>query len=139
MSGVNNIPIADLVSKISEELTDYQRSVVDKAITEETKKSMKSLVEKTKATAPVGKRTKHYRDNISSKVLNKSDSALGLNYSELWYVKGSDYRLSHLLNNGHALRDGGRFEGTKFITKATDEIETAYLENLKKAIENGGR
>lgn len=137
--GVNNIPIADLVSKISEELTDYQRSVVDKAITEETKKSMKSLVEKTKATAPVGKRTKHYRDNISSKVLNKSNSAHGLNYSELWYVKGSDYRLSHLLNNGHALRDGGRFEGTKFITKATDEIETAYLENLKKAIENGGR
>lgn len=139
MSGVNNIPIADLVSKIAEELTDYQRSVVDKAITEETKKSMKDLVEKTKATAPVGKRTKHYRDNISSKVLNKSSSAHGLNYSELWYVKGSDYRLSHLLNNGHALRDGGRYEGTKFITKATDEIETAYLENLKKAIENGGR
>ena len=138
MSGVNNIPIVDLVSKISEELTDYQRSVVDKAITEETKKSMKELVQKTKATAPVGKRTKHYRDNISSKVLNKSNSAHGLNYSELWYVKGSDYRLSHLLNDGHAKKNGGRVEGTKFITKATDEIETAYLENLKKAIENGG-
>lgn len=139
MSGVSNISIADLVSKISEELTDYRRNVVDKVITEETKKSMKELVQKTKATAPVGKRTKHYRDNISSKVLTKNDSGYGLNYTELWFVKGSDYRLSHLLNNGHALRDGGRFEGTKFITKATDEIETAYLENIKKAIENGGR
>lgn len=138
MSGVNNISIDDLVSKISEELTGYQRTVIDKVVTEETKKSMKDLVEKTKATAPVGKRTEHYRDNISSKVLNKSNLGYGLNYSELWYVKGSDYRLSHLLNNGHALRDGGRYEGTKFITKATDEIETAYLENLKKAIENGG-
>ena len=139
MGGVNNIPIADFVSALSEELTDYQRSVVDKVVAEETKKSMKNLVEKTKATAPVGNRTKHYRDNISSKVLNKSNSGFGLNYSELWYVKGSDYRLSHLLNNGHALRDGGRYEGTQFITKATSEIETAYLENLKKAIENGGR
>lgn len=139
MSGTNNIPIADLVSKLSEELTDYQRNVIDKVVIEETKKSMSDLVEKTKVTARVGKRTKHYRDSISSKVLNKSDSGYGLNYSELWYVKGSDYRLSHLLNNGHALRDGGRFEGTKFITKAADEIETAYLENLKKAIENGGR
>lgn len=139
MSGVSNISIADLVSKISEELTDYRRNVVDKVVAEETKKSMKELVQKTKATAPVGKRTKHYRDNISSKVLTKNDSGYGLNYTELWFVKGSDYRLSHLLNNGHALKDGGRFEGTKFITKAADEIETAYLENIKKAIENGGR
>ena len=120
-------------------MDDYRRDVIDKAVTEETKKAMKDLVQKTKATAPVGTRTKHYRDNISSKVLNKSNKTYGLNYSELWYVKGSDYRLSHLLNNGHALRDGGRYEGTKFITKATDEVETAYLENLKKAIENGGR
>jgi hypothetical protein len=139
MSGVNNIPITDLVSAISEELKDYQRNVINKVVAEETKKAMKDLVQKTKATAPVGKRTKHYRDNISSKVLNKSDLGLGLNYSELWYVKGSDYRLSHLLNNGHAKRNGGRVEGTKFITKATDEVETAYLESLKKAIENGGR
>ena len=38
MSAVNNIPIADLVSKLSEELTDYQRSVIDKAVVKETKK-----------------------------------------------------------------------------------------------------
>lgn len=139
MSGVNNISIADFVSKLSEELTNYHKNVIDKVITEETKKSMRDLVQKTKATAPVGKRTKHYRDSITSKVLQKNDLGYGISYSELWYVKGPDYRLSHLLNNGHALRDGGRFEGTKFITKATDEIETSYLENLKKAIENGGR
>lgn len=139
MSRKNEISVDALVSKISEELTYYQRSVIDKAMTEETKKSMKELVQKTKATAPVGKRTKHYRDSITSKVLHKSDLGYGVRYRELWFVKGSDYRLSHLLNNGHALRNGGRVKGTGFITKATDEIETAYLENLKKAIENGGR
>jgi hypothetical protein len=139
MSGVNNIPIADFVSALEDELTDYQHTVIEQAVTEETDKAMKDLVEKTQVTAPVGRRTKHYRDNISSKVLNKTKSGYGLNYRKLWYVKGSDYRLSHLLNNGHAKKNGGRVEGTKFITKATEEVETAYIENLKKAIENGGR
>ena len=138
MSVKRGISVDDLVSTISEELSGYQRNVVDKVVVEETKKSMKELVQKTKATAPVGKRTKHYRDNIASKVLQKSNNAIGSSYSEVWYVKGSDYRLSHLLNNGHAKKNGGRVEGTKFITKATDEVETAYLENIKKAIENGG-
>lgn len=139
MSKKNEISVDALASKLSEELSYYQRSVIDKALTEETKNAMKELVQKTKATAPVGKRTKHYKDSISSKVLHKSDLGFGVRYRELWYVKGPDYRLSHLLNNGHAKRNGGRVEGTQFITKATDEIETAYLENLKKAIENGGR
>ena len=139
--GVKNVPIVNLESAISEALKEYQRDVVNNAVITETKIAMKDLVEKTKATAPVGNRTKHYRDNISSKVNQKADDSLGvgLRYGELWYVKAPDYRLSHLLNNGHALRNGGRYEGTQFITKATDEVETAYLENLKKAIENGGR
>ena len=137
---VNNVPIDNLESVISEALKHYQRDVVNNAIVSETKIAMKSLVEKTKTTAPVGNRTKHYRDNIASKVNQKTeDAGYNLKYGELWYVKGPDYRLSHLLNNGHALRDGGRYEGTQFITKATDEVESAYIESLKKAIENGGR
>lgn len=134
----NNIAIGDIATAIAEELNNYRREVVDKAVMVETKKSMKALVKQTKATAPVGKRAKHYKDNIASKVQDKKIAAYGTSYSEVWYVKGADYRLSHLLNNGHALRNGGRYEGTKFITKATEEVETAYLENLKKAIENGG-
>lgn len=138
MARKNEISVDALVSKISEELTYYQQSVIDKAVQDETKKAMKTLVQKTKETAPVGKRRKHYKDNITSKVLHKSARGYGVRYRELWYVKGPDYRLSHLLNNGHALRNGGRFDGTKFITNATEEVESAYLEQLEKAIEKGG-
>jgi hypothetical protein len=139
MAKRNEISVDALVSQISEELNGYRRYVIDKAMIEKTAEAMRHLVEKTKATAPVGKRSKHYKDNITSKVLFKRDVGYGLTYRELWFVKGSDYRLSHLLNNGHAKKTGGRVEGTKFITKAADEVKTDYLENLKKVIENGGR
>ena len=138
MSKKNEISVDAIASKLNEVLTN-NRYEIDKAMVEETKKAMEDLVQKTKETAPLGKRTIHYKYNIASKVLRKRDLGYGVTYREIWYVDGPDYRLSHLLNNGHALRDGGRYEGTQFITKATDEVESAYIENLKKAIENGGR
>ena len=94
---------------------------------------MKDLVDNTRATAPVGNRNKHYRDNIASKTISETQYGI----TKLWYVKGSDYRLSHLLNNGHALRDGGRYPGTNFIGKAVDHILPFYLNAVEEAIKNG--
>ena len=101
-----NISIDQLSDAITEELTIYNQSVID-GIKKEAKKSMSQLVKDTKATAPVGKRQKHYRDSIKGKKTAESDRSV----SYTWYVDGSDYRLSHLLENGHALRDGGRAHG----------------------------
>jgi hypothetical protein len=94
---------------------------------------MSRLVKNTKATAPVGKRKKHYRDSIKSKKTNESDR----NITYTWYVNGPDYRLSHLLEDGHALRNGGRVEGTHFIQKATDPILEQYLKAVEEVIKNG--
>lgn len=127
-----NIEIDGLSDAINQELTIYAKHVTD-GIKSETKKSIKQLVDKTKATAPVGKRYRHYKDSIASRKESEDDRSV----KYLWYVKGSDYRLSHLLNNGHALRNGGRVNGTKFITKAHDEVVEKYQENIKKVIENG--
>lgn len=120
------ISIDQLDEAIERELTIYSKEVTD-GVKRETKKAMDQLVKETKATAPVGKRRKHYKDNISSRKLSESDR--GIEYQ--WYVKGSDYRLSHLLENGHALKDGGRVDGTGFIHKA----EISILEEYEKAIE----
>lgn len=126
------IQIDDLNEAIKNALDDYNETIVT-GLKKNTTKAMKDLVANTKATAPVGKRTKHYRDSISSKTLNESQFGI----TKVWYVKGSDYRLSHLLNNGHALRDGGRYPGTNFIGKAVDAILPIYLKEIEEAIKNG--
>ena len=126
------IKVDELNAAIMESLENYNQAAV-KGLKKTTTRAMKDLVANTKATAPVGKRSKHYRDSISSRT--ESETQYGI--SKLWYVKGSDYRLSHLLNNGHALRDGGRYPGTNFIGKAVDAIIPRYLAQIEEVLKNG--
>lgn len=119
--------IDDLVGAINETLTLYANEIreeVDKVSQE----SAKKLVKLTKDTAPIGNRQKHYKDFITSKKLSEG--------RYLWYVKAPEYRLSHLLNNGHATVDGGYVQGTNFIGKANDRVQKEYEEEIEKVIKN---
>lgn len=124
-----NIDIGDAISR---ELTIYSAEITE-TIKKEAKEHMSQLVKETKKTAPVGHRHKHYRDSIKSKKMSENDR--GASYT--WYVEGSDYRLSHLLENGHATRNGGRVEGTHFISKASEPILADYIKKVEEAIRNG--
>ena len=105
---------------------------VKEGIDGKAKESIKQLVKTTKATAPVGNRDKHYRDSIKSKGFHTRRTDW-----YIWYVDGPDYRLSHLLENGHATRNGGRVEGTHFIKKAADPILEDYLKAVEEVLKNG--
>lgn len=129
----NTIQIQELNDAIQNALQDYNKSVIA-GLKKKTNKAMSDLVKNTKATAPVGKRTKHYKDSISSKTLSESEYGI----TKLWYVRGADYRLSHLLNNGHQLKNGGRYSGTNFIGKAVDHILPWYIAEIEEVIKNGG-
>ena len=131
MSSGTRVSLSELGGAISKELTLWDKEINEK-IDDLAKSSMKQLVADTKATAPVGKRHKHYKDSIKSK---SEKTARATTYT--WYVDGPDYRLSHLLENGHASRNGGRVEGTHFIKKATDPILEQYVKAVEEVLQNG--
>ncbi|MDD2952493.1 MAG: hypothetical protein PHC95_04930 [Parabacteroides sp.] len=96
---------------------------------------MKQLVKDTKRDAPVNSQSRgsHYRGQIASKKLTSTTHK----HSYLWYVKGDKYRLAHLLNNGHATRNGGRVEGDEHITRNALRVMADYEKSVKEVIEHG--
>lgn len=58
-----------------------------------------------------------------------------LGYSAYVKLKKPHYRLAHLLEYGHAKKNGGRTRAIVHIGPAEKFAKTLYLENLKKGVE----
>lgn len=66
-------------------------------------------------------------------------------YSKGWRIKRTphklivhnktDYQLTHLLEHGHALRDGGRFEGKPHIAPNEERVVRDYLKKIERAVQ----
>lgn len=112
-------------------LDNYHQDVLDK-VDEASEKAVKSLVKKTKASAPVGAR-RSFKKNIAGKQLEKTLN--GSTY--VWYVKAPDYRLTHLLVHGHAKVNGGRTKANPFLENALAEVLPEYEKDVKEAIKGG--
>lgn len=126
------ITIDELSDAIDDILTVYAEEKTEE-VKKQTERSMKELMELTKSTAPVGHNTgKHYKDYIACRVLSESA------YEKImqWYVKPPYYSLTHLLNNGHQLRNGGRWGGTAFLSDAVQKIEIDFVKKIEE-IYNG--
>ena len=127
----DTVSIEVLGAAIEQELTIYHQDVVD-GIDRVTQKTMKDLVKRTRATAPVGYRGKFKRD-ITYQV--KKRSAHGSLY--VWGAKAPSHRLTHLVVKGHATRDGGRTRGNSFLQDALDKLLPEYERNVEEVLRNG--
>ena len=119
-------------------LDDYGEDVA-KEVRKAVDVTTRELVKETRRTAPRkaigGRPAGTYANHISSKAGRDTPFV----YSKLWYVRSPEYRLTHLLNNGHALRQGGRWEGTGFLTEASRAHAAKFEVRVKGAIRNAGK
>lgn len=121
----------DLGKVLKEELTIYSESVTER-INNAARAAIEKLVKLTKQTAPKGKRKgKKFAKSIASQETVK---ARGNEYT--WYVKAPNYRLTHLLVNGHATRDGGRTKADPFLRNALDEVLPEFERQVEEAVKN---
>ena len=125
----------DLGSMIAETLGAYS-AAVQRELDAAAEKAAQALVARTKQTAPYDphtnnkRRKKHFRNSIT---YTKRSNAAGLS-SYVWHVKGSDYRLTHLLVHGHLARDGSRVKGNPFLKNACDEVFPQFLADAEEAV-----
>ena len=116
----------------------YNQDVQD-GIIRVTEGSMRELVKKTRATAPIGKRRGQFKKSITAdyQELRRVKKLRGRTIRATWYVKAPDYRLTHLLVHGHATKDGGRTRANPFLQNALDSVLPEYEKGIEEVLKNG--
>lgn len=125
------INVDDLERTIEKELTVYHDDVIA-GVKKAAQKNMRELVTETKAHR-YKEDTGAYRKAISSRKLEETQNSLTMQ----WYVKAPHYRLTHLLEHGHATRNGGRTVAYGNLGKSSDKVIKQYEKEVVEVIENG--
>lgn len=131
---MSNVSIDQMADEILKGLENYTREITDgikKAtdiVAKETNEEIKKHISFKQRS---GKYVKAFR------IKNAYED--GYKKVNVWYVAGGQHRLTHLLENGHALWQGGRTRKFPHI-KYGEELARKRMEELaREAIENAGR
>lgn len=119
----NKISIDDLAKTIESEVRNWTKDVVDD-IDDIKKDITKNGVKQLRESSP--KRTGDYAKNWTSQKLKNGDQVI--------YQKAPTYRLTHLLENGHAKRNGGRVSPKVHIAPVEEELLSNYISRVEKRL-----
>jgi len=110
--------MADAINELLEEYSDMATDEMKSAV----QKSAKFVKEEISANAP--RQTGAYAKSWTSKKTEENSTSV-----QYTVYSKNKYQLAHLLENGHALRNGGRTKAYPHIAPAEEAGEN-YLENL---------
>ena len=118
--------IDQLASVVMDDLNEYAEMTTDK-VKKAVKDAGNTVKQSINSSAPVrtGKYAKSWR------VKNTKETSQSL---EVTVFSPSRYMLSHLLENGHAKRGGGRVEGRPHIKPAEEKGKEQLVEDIKDAL-----
>lgn len=125
---------SEFAAVVAAQLQDYSVETMRK-IAKETETCAKDCVEELKRTSPrrKGKGGGWYARSWTNQKEMKSGGLV-----TTCTVHNKDhYRLTHLLENGHETRDGGRTRAFPHIAPAEQRVVAVYVRRVKEAIEKG--
>lgn len=125
--GRKKISIDDLYNEVEKTINDFEKSVEEKTsdLAVEYGKIAKSML---RSESP--KRTGHYSKGWAYKKQTSKGKVVNVTV----YNK-TDYRITHLLEYGHAKRGGGRVQAIPHIKPIEEKIQDEFPEAVAKAIE----
>lgn len=122
-----NISVGELGDALNEILSEYTESTTD-TLNTLTGTTAESLRKRLNETSPVGSRKKMRRSF-------RTDAKVIGGISKICTVYSTEYRLLHLVENGHLTRNGTtRTKAAGFVKKAVDEIIPEYEKAVEKAV-----
>ena len=125
-----NISIDQLAAEIAKGLAEYSQDVVEK-VNVSSEKVGKAAVKRLKQTSP-----KRYGNYAKSWAM-KTEPEVGQPHKRIVHVKAPHYRLTHLLEHGHAKVGGGRVEGIPHVRPAEEEVIREFTREVEEAIKRG--
>ena len=126
----NSINIDQLAAEIAKGLAEYSQDVVEK-VNASSEAVGKAAVKRLKQTSP-----KRYGKYAKSWTM-KTEPEVGQPHKRIVHVKAPHYRLTHLLEHGHAKRGGGRVEGKPHIRPAEEMVIQEFVQEVEEAIKRG--
>lgn len=126
------ISVDKLAAELANTLSAYTREIAEE-VKEAVDTTAQELLDNIRADAP--KRTGKYRKAMAVKTVSENT----YERKKLWYVKSPHYRLQHLLERGHALRNGGRSRAYPHIAKNEEKARVAFEERVERIVKNGGK
>ena len=126
------IQIDQLAEAVNEQLKEYNKlsaEVVKTAVT----KAGNAVKKDIGANAPV--KTGRYAKSWRTKKTKESSTELEVTvYSPSRYTR---YMLAHLLEHGHAKRNGGRVRAIPHIAPAEEAAEEQLMADIERGLKNG--
>lgn len=121
--GTNNL--TDEVMKELDKFKEIETATMMQVAGKVARDARKKLIE----TSPRGKGKEHYADGWSVK-----KKRVNSNKFEIEVYNKTKPSLTHLLENGHALRQGGRAPAIKHIKPVEEWSNDEYLKRLEKEL-----
>lgn len=129
---INIDDLAKEVTKTLEEFAEATDEVVEKAVTDTAKEALEEL----KNASPPGS-GQFSSWNDYNKGWKITQTKTDRKYHRKATIHNVDkYRLTHLLEKGHALVKGGRTRAFPHIAPVAEKAEDKLMENIKKGINN---
>lgn len=129
----NKISISDLNDSILKVLSEYKENI-DEEVKETANKIAKEAKEDLMNDSPRSKKErsqKYYKGWAIKKKINKN----GKYVLAIW--NKTNYRLTHLLEFGHNVKNGGKVKAVPHIRKVEEKMSKEFGEELKKKIRKG--
>ena len=120
------VSIDEMADVIMEELNKFAETGIDE-VKKAVKKGGKIVKDDINASAPV--RTGRYAKSWTYRVIAEDSASI-----EVTVYSPSRYMLAHLLENGHAMRGGGRVRAIPHIAPAQDHAEEEIERELERSL-----